>query len=225
MTVSTPKNFRLTRAFDWLKQGDGCELSRYCKELTKQRGLTKETDISCQSIVNNLQSNLDRKKLAGSRRHVSNVRVQYKFCTATARLTQEAAMVSVQDSTQQQQPLVFDAGFHTQGCQCRILHSNRSRCVFDSRMSMQDSTQGCQCRILHSNRSRCTFDSRMSMQDSTQGCQLRILHSNRSRCTFDTGRCEGVRAGLSDGTAEVLAEAEKKEELDGVVAVGPVQQN
>ena len=137
------------------------------------------------------------------------------FYTATgadARLTQEAAKVSVQDSTQQQQPLVFDtwvsvqdsthedvsAGFHTQGCQCRILHCNSSRCVFNTRMSMQDSTQGCWCRI---------------------------LHSNRSRCAFDTGRCEGVRAGLSDGTAEVLAEAEEEEELDGVVAVGPVQQN
>ena len=116
MTVSTPKNFRLTRAFDWLKQGDGCELSGYCKELTEQRGhRTKETDISCQSTVNNLQSNVDRKKLAGTRRHVSDVRVLYEFHTATARLTQEAAKVSVQDSTQQQQPLVFDAGFHTQG--------------------------------------------------------------------------------------------------------------
>ena len=64
MTVSTPKNFRLTRAFDWLKQGDGCELSGYCKELTEQRGhRTKETDISCQSTVKNLQSNVDRKKI------------------------------------------------------------------------------------------------------------------------------------------------------------------
>ena len=100
MTVSTQKNFRVTGAFDWLKQGDGCELLGYCKELTGQRGhRTEETDISCQSTVNNLQSNVGR-KLVGTRRHVSDVRVLYKFCTATARLTQAAAKVSVQDSTQ-----------------------------------------------------------------------------------------------------------------------------
>ena len=164
MTVSTPKNFRLTRAFDWLKQGDGCELSGYCKELTEQRGhRTKETDISCQSTVNNLQSNVDRKKLAGTRRHVSDVRVLYKFHTATARLTQEAAKVSVQDSTQQQQPLVFDAGFHTQGYVSAGFYPATGAAVC--------LTQGCQGRILHSNRSRRTFDTRMSMQDSTQGSQ------------------------------------------------------
>ena len=99
------------------------------------------------------------------------------------------------DSTQQRKPLRVwnkdvSAVFYT---------SNRSRCAFDTRMSVQDSTQHrdplrvwhrelqrCQCRILHSNSSRCMFDTKMSVKDSTHkdvsaGFYLSLIHIWRCR--------------------------------------------